>query len=137
MAARFCMACGNELAENSAFCSNCGRPVHETAQVSTPQANVPVPTPPYQQQVGSPVGTAGGVRTRYYWITFIVIAILALLIGDNGTIIGLAAGITGALWTYRDASTRGRGNPTLWAVGVFFFLIILLPIYLFTRRPLT
>ena len=51
MADRYCGNCGHELAEDDRFCPNCGRPVHETAQVPTPEADVPVPPPP--QQAGS------------------------------------------------------------------------------------
>jgi hypothetical protein len=43
------MNCGHELAEDDRFCPNCGRPVHQTAQVPTPEADVPVPPPPQQQ----------------------------------------------------------------------------------------
>lgn len=137
MTARYCIACGNELAENSAFCSKCGRPVHQTAYVDTSEANVQAPPPPYQQQAGSPGDTVGGIRTRYYWITFVVLAILVLLAGDNGTIVGLLAAIIAAMWTYRDANSRGMGSATAWTIGVFFLGILFLPVYLFVRRPLT
>src|SRR5215207_2007934 len=46
MAQRYCTNCGAELREDDRFCPNCGRPVHETAAVSTPEADVPVPPPP-------------------------------------------------------------------------------------------
>lgn len=136
MSARYCIACGNTLAEGSAFCSKCGRPVHETAQVSTSQTDVQVP--PHQQQptYSQQPSSLGKVRTRYYWITFIVLAILALLIGDNGTVVGLLASVIAALWTYRDACSRAMGHPTAWTVGVFLLWIVFLPIYLFNRRPL-
>ena len=52
MANRYCSNCGNELNEDSRFCPNCGRPAHETAAISTPEADVPVPPPPSQQQAG-------------------------------------------------------------------------------------
>ena len=52
MADRYCSNCGHELSEDSRFCPNCGRPVHETAHVPTPEADVPVPPPPGQQQAG-------------------------------------------------------------------------------------
>ena len=49
MADRYCTNCGHELAEDGRFCPNCGRSVHQTAQVPTPEADVPVPPPPQQQ----------------------------------------------------------------------------------------
>ncbi len=48
MAQRYCTNCGAELREEDQFCPSCGRPVHETAAVSTPEADVPVPPPPSQ-----------------------------------------------------------------------------------------
>ena len=45
---RYCGNCGHELSPTEQFCRNCGRPVHETARVSTPEADVQVP-PPHQQ----------------------------------------------------------------------------------------
>jgi hypothetical protein len=42
---RFCRNCRHELSAEDRFCPNCGKPVLETAQVGTPQANVEVPPP--------------------------------------------------------------------------------------------
>src|SRR5918995_4139013 len=53
---RFCRNCGDELSPEDQFCPNCGRPVHETATVPTPEADVPVPPPPQ-------TGGAGGAAT--------------------------------------------------------------------------
>jgi hypothetical protein len=50
MADRYCRNCGRELAENDRFCPNCGTPIQEAAHVPTPEADVPVPPPPGQQQ---------------------------------------------------------------------------------------
>jgi hypothetical protein len=58
VADRYCSYCGHELAEDTRFCPNCGRPVHETAHVPTPEADVPVPPPP--QHAG---GTAPAQET--------------------------------------------------------------------------
>ena len=49
MAQRYCTNCGNELGPNDVFCASCGKPAHETAAVSTPEADVDVPPPPTQQ----------------------------------------------------------------------------------------
>ena len=46
MAQRYCTNCGAELREEDRFCPSCGRPVHETAAVSTPEAEVSVPPAP-------------------------------------------------------------------------------------------
>ena len=48
---RYCRSCGQELQPEDRFCAGCGRPVHATAQVPTPEADVPVPPP--QQFVAS------------------------------------------------------------------------------------
>jgi hypothetical protein len=45
---RYCRSCGQELRPEDQFCANCGRPVHATAQVPTPEADVPVPPLPQQ-----------------------------------------------------------------------------------------
>ena len=44
--ARYCGNCGNELRLGDQFCHNCGTPVHQSATVPTPEADVPVPPPP-------------------------------------------------------------------------------------------
>ena len=47
MADRFCRNCGRELRPEDRFCTGCGRPVHATAHVPTPEADVPVASPPH------------------------------------------------------------------------------------------
>ena len=47
MAQRYCTNCDAELREQDRFCPSCGRPVHETAAVSTPEADVFVPPAPH------------------------------------------------------------------------------------------
>jgi hypothetical protein len=65
MADRYCSNCGNELAEDDQFCRNCGRAVHETARVSTPEADVPVPPPPQQAGgTGPPPPQQAGATTQ-------------------------------------------------------------------------
>jgi predicted amidophosphoribosyltransferase len=60
MAQRYCTNCGAELREDDRYCPNCGRPVHETAAVSTPEADVPVPPPPQQEAGTQPLEQAEG-----------------------------------------------------------------------------
>ena len=53
MASRYCGNCGHELSPDNRFCPNCGGAVHETARVSTPEADVSVPPPPPTQQMAA------------------------------------------------------------------------------------
>jgi hypothetical protein len=48
---RYCRSCGQELQPEDRFCAGCGRPVHATAQVPTPEADVPVLPLPQQDEV--------------------------------------------------------------------------------------
>ena len=54
---RYCSNCGRELSTEDRFCPNCGRPVHQTATVPTPEAEVSVPPPP---QTGGAGGAGDG-----------------------------------------------------------------------------
>ena len=58
---RYCSNCGKELGDAGQFCPNCGSPVHRTAHVPTPEADVPVPPPP---QPGSVRSTNFGTTTQ-------------------------------------------------------------------------
>jgi hypothetical protein len=49
---RYCRSCGQELRSEDQFCAGCGRPVHATARVPTPEADVPVPRPLQQAEAG-------------------------------------------------------------------------------------
>jgi len=53
VANRYCSNCGHELTEDTRFCPGCGQPVHQTARVATPEADVPVPPLPVQQATGT------------------------------------------------------------------------------------
>jgi TM2 domain-containing membrane protein YozV len=44
--ARYCSNCGNELKPEDQACQSCGTPVYRAATVPTPEADVPVPSPP-------------------------------------------------------------------------------------------
>src|SRR5215203_1874362 len=97
MAQRYCTNCGAELREDDRFCPNCGRPVHETAAVSTPEADVPVPPPPQQEAETQPLEQAEAQprepwTTRQYalgclgafFVVFVVGAFVAALAGNGG-----------------------------------------------------
>jgi hypothetical protein len=97
MAQRYCTNCGAELREDDRFCPNCGKPVHETAAVSTPEADVPVPPPPQQEAGAQPLEQAEA-QPRGPWTTgrlalgclgvfffvFVVGASLAAIAGNGG-----------------------------------------------------
>src|SRR5215217_879667 len=95
--ARYCGNCGNELDPEDRFCQNCGRAVHQTAQVSTPEADVPVPPPPQQEAETQPLEQAEAQprepwTTRQYalgclgafFVVFVVGAFVAALAGNGG-----------------------------------------------------
>src|SRR5215212_12056295 len=100
MAQRYCTNCGAELREDDRFCPNCGRPVHETAAVSTPEADVPVPPPPQQEEAGTQPLEQAEAQPREPWTTrqlalgclgaffvvFVVGAFVAALAGNGGGI---------------------------------------------------
>src|SRR5215212_5236993 len=60
---RYCSTCGQELRPEDLFCSNCGKPVHLTAHIPTPEADVPVP-PPQQARRSAPPHPAGASSTQ-------------------------------------------------------------------------
>ena len=95
--ARYCGNCGNELDPEDRFCQNCGRAVHQTAQVPTPEADVPVPAPPQQEAETQPLEHQEA-QPRQPWTTrqlvlgslgaffvvFVVGAFVAALAGNEG-----------------------------------------------------
>ncbi len=142
MVARYCSACGNELAGDSNFCSKCGRPLHETAQVNTTHADVRVPAPSYAQQEAraySPqvIGQAGEVervRPLSYWTTFAILAVLALWAGASGSVVVFIGVVVATVWVYRDATSRGMDGAGAWTAGVFLLFIVVFPLYFARRR---
>lgn len=50
-------------------------------------------------------------------------------------LLGLAIAFIAAFWVYTDAKSRGKttGKAFLWFLGVFFVLILFLPLWLITR----
>ena len=55
-------------------------------------------------------------------------------VGGVGQIIGLIILLAIAFWVYKDAESRGMSG-ILWAILVFLFCIIALPVYLIIRKP--
>jgi hypothetical protein len=84
VADRYCRNCGHELGDEDRFCPDCGRPVHETAQVPTPEADVPVPPPPSPPQAQAP-GKGRSRASRLLVGCLGVVLVLILLV------VGLAA----------------------------------------------
>jgi hypothetical protein len=116
VAQRYCTNCGAEPREDASFCGKCGRPVHETARVSIPEADVPVPPPPVQDERTAAAGISQDqdMETTEWWQTPIgktigilaaiitVLAILASLPGDVVlALLGAVIGVVGlAITTY-------------------------------------
>jgi zinc-ribbon domain len=88
MAQRYCTNCGAELSEDDSFCGKCGRPVHETAKVSTPEADVPVPPPPAHDEATAMAGIPQdqGMEPTEWWQTptskvlGVIVAIVTVLV---------------------------------------------------------
>ena len=100
--ARYCSNCGHELSAEDQFCPNCGSPVHETATVPTPEADVPVPPPPPQaaSAAAPPPQAEGAQRSwprRHPYLTGCLglVGVLALLIIALIAIIAIASGGNG------------------------------------------
>ena len=97
--ARYCGNCGHALSPEDRFCRNCGYPVHQTARVPTPGADVPVPPPPQREEgiAASPPQQDQSTEVKEWWQTpkgktigilaaiITVLAILASLAGGEGT----------------------------------------------------
>jgi hypothetical protein len=98
MADRYCTNCGHELAEDGRFCHNCGSPVHQTAQVPTPEADVPVPPPPRQQAwetAAPPSGQANALpqgRSAAFWlfVGIAIVIVVLLLLGAGVAAVSVA-----------------------------------------------
>src|SRR5215213_5191218 len=99
MADRYCTNCGHELAEDGRFCPNCGRPVHQTAQVPTPEADIPVAPPPQQRAwaTAAPSSLANALPWQRSTVTKLVIgaAIVFVVLVLLGVVI-VAGGVAGS-----------------------------------------
>lgn len=95
---RYCTNCGHELVQEYQFCPGCGRPIHQTAQVPTPEADVQVPTPPRTQQPAAPTLEQGDAQPQgrsmtsrvllgclgVFVLLFLLVGCLAILAGGGG-----------------------------------------------------
>jgi hypothetical protein len=101
VADRYCRNCGHELAEDDRFCPNCGRPVHETAHVPTPKAEVEVPPPPHQEaedaaasqtpQAATPSARRSATAGRLF-VGCLVVAFALFALFAGATILGGGGG---------------------------------------------
>jgi hypothetical protein len=124
---RYCGTCGRELSPEDQFCRNCGRPVHTTAHVPTPEADVSVP--PRQQvedrSVPSQVPhTRGRMPNRdrrsgapmvAIMLPIIALFVFALIVGPS---------VAGAMWARWVAN--GGGGVLLGVPLVVGFLVLML-----------
>jgi hypothetical protein len=113
MADRYCRNCGHELAENNRFCTNCRAPAHQAGHIPTPESDTAAPPPPIQQARGTADSRQETVCAAPYWITFVVLAFLVFLMGDNGTLVGFAGVGVAAVRVvlYKWMSRAARTNP--------------------------
>jgi WD40 repeat protein len=112
VADRYCTNCGHELAEGDRFCPNCGRPLHRTAHVPTPEADVPVPPPPHQRAEGTapPPPQSGAPITQHPRSRRGLLTGLGAL--GAVILVGLVAALTYALLT-REPATDFTATRTL------------------------
>jgi hypothetical protein len=95
---RYCRNCGQELRPDDRFCPNCGRPVHESARVPTPEADVPI-SPPRQQSSGAGAHS----ETR----------------GPRLTLVGVLVAV-GVVETMLEMARTNPGGSTAYQLGYAF-----------------
>jgi len=78
---RYCRSCGQELESEDQFCGSCGRPVHATAHVPTPEADVPVPPPPQVEDNPVPPGSGRAQTAPWGPVWGMVAVFLVLWVG--------------------------------------------------------
>src|SRR5215212_11162999 len=117
---RYCSNCGQALSPEDRFCPGCGRPVHRTASVPTPEADVPVPPPPRAGGAGAttaqqqPTWRAGWGRRHPILTGCLGIIALFFLFGIIGAALGgggdKTAGAGGGASTKNDEPAAGGGD---------------------------
>jgi len=116
VAQRYCTNCGAELPEGARFCGGCGRPVHQTAAVSTEEARVDVPPPP-----ASPPPTATAQRRRFRAGAAVLMAVAYLVVFLTAAV----GGMTAALPSDTLAIKVGVGAVAGFAVSLLLVAIAL------------
>ena len=133
---RYCRNCGEELQPEDCFCGNCGRPVHATAHVPTPEADVSVP-PPQQVEDRSVPSQAPHTRSSEDQMQSAprgpVWGMLAvfLVLGIGETIQGIPATST------KDLGFRigvGMGGAIVITLAVALVILVLGLVYFVTSR---
>jgi hypothetical protein len=125
VADRYCGNCGHELRQDDRFCPNCGRAVHEVAQVPTPEADVPVPPPPRQDdQTGAAQAEAPreGLRQRnpVLFDSVVVVGMFVVLIAIGAALSGggeTAGGGSGGGGNSGESGDQSSNQPPERAQG--------------------
>jgi hypothetical protein len=116
---RYCGNCGNELVEGYRFCGNCGSPVHATARVPTPEADVPTPPPPQQQPQQPPEAEA---RSDTKGPTLVLVGVF-LVLGIAKTAMGMAQINPARGFGYRLGFGFGGAIPSLLVVAAVWLVV--------------
>lgn len=93
---RQCSNCGHELRPEDQFCPNCREPVHRTARVPTPEADVPIPPPPQAGNTTTPPSPQGETPPRRSTANKLLVAGCAglgllVVLGVLGVVVGFVA----------------------------------------------
>jgi hypothetical protein len=134
---RYCRSCGQELRAEDQFCANCGRPVHATAHVPTPEADVPIPPPPQQAEDRSVPSQAPHTRSSEDQVQtaprgplWAMLAVF-LVLGIGATIQGIPASSTMDLVSRISVGIGGAIGATL---GCAIIILLFGGVYYVTGR---
>lgn len=113
----FCQSCGTNVADGTAFCTSCGRPIvgYSVGQASGGAAAMAVPT--------ANAYSSGAVSYAGFWLRFVAIILDSIILGIPGAIVYFSL-IASALPTI----VNNQNNPGLIVAAILprvFFLIIL------------
>lgn len=100
-----CPICGHECQDNSAFCENCGHPLHRPSPVTQFQPQ-PVSTPVVPQATGELPGKTMG-------IVGMILGIISIVFGCCAGIFSVPAGIAGIICSalsMKKAKAANRKN---------------------------